>query len=104
LVTGSIRSKYDAINCRPGLPTSRQVRLSDGARQKFERATIYFKDGVGAHALSGFVLEFYMKKGGPSGRLGFPTSDVRRLANGATRASFERGKITCSASGSCRIR
>ncbi|MGH2528473.1 MAG: SpoIID/LytB domain-containing protein [Actinomycetota bacterium] len=103
LVTGSIRSKYDAINCRPGLPTSRQVRLSDGARQKFERATIYFKDGVGAHALSGFVLEFYMKKGGPSGRLGFPTSDVRRLANGATRASFERGKITCSASGSCRL-
>ncbi len=103
LVTGSIRTKYDAINCRPGLPTSRQVRLPGGARQKFERATIYVKDDVGAHALSGFVLEFYLKKGGPTGRLGFPTTDVRRLESGGTRAGFEHGRITCSASGSCRL-
>jgi uncharacterized protein with LGFP repeats len=46
------------------------------------------------------VLNRYLDKGGPGGRLGFPTSDVHRLQNGNLRASFERGVITCDADGS----
>jgi uncharacterized protein with LGFP repeats len=41
------------------------------------------------------VLDRYLIKGGPAGRLGFPTSDVHRLQNGNLRASFEGGVITC---------
>jgi SpoIID/LytB domain protein len=101
-ITGSIRQKYDAANCRPGLATSPQVAVAGGVRQQFQRGAIYFKTGIGAHVLSGSVLDFYLKKSGPRGRLGFPTSDVVTLKNGATRATFEHGKITCSASGACR--
>ena len=101
LITGDIRAKYDSSNCSAGLPTSRQVNVAGGERQKFVKATIYFKAGVGAHELSGDVLAYYLDKGGPSGSLGFPTSDVRKLANGATRASFENGTVTCSPAGSC---
>jgi SpoIID/LytB domain protein len=101
-ITGSIRQKYDATNCRPGLATSPEMPVAGGVRQQFQRGAIYFKAGIGAHLLSGSVLEFYVKKSGPKGRLGFPTSDVVTLKNGATRATFEHGKITCTASGACR--
>ena len=101
-ITGSIRQKYDATNCRAGLPTSPEVPVAGGLRQQFQRGAIYFKSETGPHMLSGSVLDFYLKKSGPKGKFGFPTSDVATLKNGATRATFERGKITCSASGACR--
>ncbi len=101
LVTGDIRAKYDETNCSPGLPTSRQMKVAGGRRQKFAKATIYFKAGLGAHEISGDVLAYYLDQGGPGGSLGFPTSDVRTLASGATRATFENGTITCTQAGSC---
>lgn len=103
LVTGAIRAKYDALNCRPGLPTSREVPVAGGSRQTFRNATIYSKEGPGAHALSGQVLDFYLAKGGPSGKLGFPTSDVRTMDNGHLRANFENGVVTCDPDGGCSI-
>jgi SpoIID/LytB domain protein len=101
-ITGSIRQKYDATNCRAGLATTRATSVAGGIRQQFQRGAIFVKSGIGPHLLSGAVLEFYLKKGGPKGRLGFPTSDVVRLKNDATRATFERGRITCSVWGACR--
>jgi stage II sporulation protein D len=101
-ITGSIRQKYDATNCRAGLATMRATPVAGGVRQQFQRGAIYSKSGIGPHLLSGSVLEFYLKKGGPKGRFGFPTSDVVRLKNDATRATFERGRITCSVWGACR--
>jgi len=103
-VTGKIRLKYDSLNCRPGLPASRQVGVGGGLRQKFEGGTIYYKEGAGAHELSGAVLDFYLRKGGPSGPLGFPTSDVVRRDNGGTSATFEDGAILCSPAGDCRLK
>ena len=94
-ITGEIRAKYDGLGCSPGLPTSRQVPVAGGERQKFDDGTIFHSGSVGAHLLRGLVLDRYLFKGGPAGRLGFPTSDVHRLANGNLRASFERGVITC---------
>jgi SpoIID/LytB domain protein len=94
-VTGPIRTKYDALGCSPGLPTSRAVAVAGGLRQTFGSATIYFHDGAGAHVLRDPVLAFYKSEGGPGGPLGFPTTDVRRLPNGNLRASFEHGRITC---------
>lgn len=102
-VVGSIRQKYDEINCRPGLPTSRLVTVAGGERQKFEQGTIYSKDGAGAHELFGALLDFFIQQGGPQGALGFPTSDVVRLDNGATKATFEHGTIVCTAAGACRV-
>lgn len=94
-ITGEIREKYDALNCSPGLPRSRQTVVPGGMRQKFEDANIYFSQGTGAHELHGPVLTRYLELGGPGGRFGFPITDVRRLSNGNLRARFERGVITC---------
>jgi stage II sporulation protein D len=94
-VTGMIRQKYDAIDCRPGLPTSRSAGVAGGQRQQFQRATIFYRSDVGAHSLTGTVLDAYLNKGGPAGKLGFPTTDVRSLTDGSRRARFEHGTITC---------
>lgn len=103
LVVGAIRAKYDGVNCAPGLPISRQVEVAGGLRQAFEEGTIYHSEATGPHLLDGPVLAFYEREGGAGGKLGFPTSDVRRLKNGNLRASFERGAITCRPDGTCWI-
>ncbi len=103
-VTGEIRSKYDALGCSPGLPTSRQVSVAGGERQKFEGGTIFHSGSTGAHLVRDPVLASYLDEGGPAGHLGFPTSDVHRLPNGNLRASFEGGVITCRTDGSsCQV-
>ena len=103
LVTGLIRAKYDNLDCAPGLPTSRQVQVAGGERQKFEDATIFTSDATGAHSLSGPLLDFFLSKDGPGGKLGFPTTDVQRLSGGATKAVFEHGVVKCTAAGVCKI-
>ena len=103
-VTGAIRAKYDGLGCSPGLPTSRQVAVAGGDRQKFQGGTIYHSGTSGAHYVRGPVLARYFDEGGPAGHLGFPTSDVHRLKNGNLRATFETGVITCEPDGSsCQV-
>ncbi len=101
-ITGAIRNKYDAISCKPGLPRSKRTNVAGGQRQRFDRSTIYYRSGVGAHAIGGAVLSAYLGEGGPNGHLGFPTTDVKTLDDGSRRARFEHGVITCDG-GSCNV-
>lgn len=104
LVTGEVREKYDALACLPGLPLSRLAPIAGGSRQRFEQATIFVSPGGDAAALWGEVLRHYLSLRGPRGDLGFPLSDVTTTAKGATRAAFERGRITCGPGGACTAR
>ena len=72
------------------------------SRVDFEHGRIYWKGGIGAFALSGDVLAFYLDHGGAGGPLGFPTSRVLQGNNGSTSATFEHGTIKCSTGGTCR--
>jgi stage II sporulation protein D len=62
-VTGPIRTKYDALRCAPGLPTSAQAIEGDGLRQSFKVGRIYHKVGAGAHWVHGFVLGYFLGPG-----------------------------------------
>ncbi len=161
-VVGEIRTRYDSLNCAPGLPASPQRNVLGGVQQSFaagaiyendaqgvtvwlkgpvydkylakqgpagvlglplsgvqflklpacarltcSRATfadgtIYYDSGIGAFELHGPVLDSYAARGGPGGKLGFPTSDVRNAGGGATSATFQHGTLFCPASGACR--
>ncbi|WP_197381113.1 LGFP repeat-containing protein [Mycolicibacterium mengxianglii] len=46
-----------------------------GAGQNFVGGKIYFSPETGAHVVSGTILEKYEAAGGPTGELGFPTSN-----------------------------
>jgi uncharacterized protein with LGFP repeats len=161
-VVGTVRAKYDALMCRPGLPRSRLLVLDHGSRQLFDRGgiyrngqvnltvwlkgsvhaeylgvggaggrlglpmsgpsrpqtsaaeicgecrqvtleggRIYFKPGIGAHALWGPVLSEYLSRGGVKGALGYPTTRVGS-ADGVSSATFEHGTISCSG-GTCQV-
>lgn len=111
---GAIDTEYLGIGGatgRLGLPSSRVTgfgRLARAAaacsacrRIAFQHGRIYYKPGVGAHALWGPVLSASLQRNGAGGRLGFPTSRVQRNGNGGVYATFEHGRITCSSGGSC---
>ena len=70
-------------------------------RLTLEGGRIYYKAGVGAHALWGPVLSAYLNHGGARGALGYPTTRVRR-SSGVREASFEHGTISCR-DGSCDV-
>lgn len=105
LVTGAVRAKYDALMCGPGEALTPQTTVQSGLRQRFAAATIFQGPELGAFSLDGELLAFYLSKKGPRGQLGFPTSDVRTLSNGATRARFQNGIVTCAPDGgTCRAK
>ena len=47
---------------------------ADGMGQSFAGGKIFFSPAVGAHAVSGAILEKYEAAGGPTGDLGFPNA------------------------------
>ncbi|HZB32899.1 MAG TPA: hypothetical protein VE465_22265, partial [Streptosporangiaceae bacterium] len=111
-LTGAIHTEYlgaGGAGGRLGLPRSVVVRpsmthaaaCSSCRRIVLERGRIYFKPGLGAHALWGRVLSTYLGRGGPRGALGYPRTRVR-VIGGVARASFEHGTIACS-NGTCRV-
>jgi SpoIID/LytB domain protein len=109
---GAIYQEYRAVGDaggRLGLPISRATAgaiagpetCSSCQRLVLERGRIYFKAGLGAHALWGPVLSAYLGNGGASGPLGYPRTRVR-LVDGVRSATFEHGTIACS-NGSCDV-
>jgi uncharacterized protein with LGFP repeats len=95
---------------RLGLPVSDAVQVqrtytaepcSSCRRIVLEGGRIYFKPGVGAHALWGSVLSAYLGHGGAQGPLGYPTTRVQ-VVDGGRQATFEHGTIACS-NGSCIV-
>lgn len=111
-VKGAIHKEYlgvGGMRGRLGLPVSAvRVRSTSAAetcsscrRIVLEGGRIYFKSGLGAHALWGSVLSAYLERGGAQGVLGYPKTRVR-VSDGVARASFEHGTIACS-SGHCTV-
>jgi SpoIID/LytB domain protein len=110
-LNGPIYSKYLSVNGAPGplgLPRTGVVTLTmppgcSGfacTRTVFDHGRIYYKQAVGAHALWGRVIGYYLSHQGALGPLGFPTTDA--TSNGL-RATFEGGTVTCPASGPCHV-
>lgn len=86
-----------------GVTTSSTLTCSDCRRVDFAGGRIYFKQGLGANALWGRVLETYLVNGGVNGDLGFPETRVRRIDGGGTRARFEAGTIRCPRGEACQV-
>jgi SpoIID/LytB domain protein len=92
-ITGPIRDRYDAVMCRPGLPTSRIESVEGGSRQRFEKGAIFRNGGDGITVwLRGAIFREYRAVRGPKGHLGMPTGQIVDVGPG-TRALFEHGRI-----------
>jgi SpoIID/LytB domain protein len=101
LVTGLIREEFDSEMCAPGTAQSRRVAIPGGARQRFDRGTIYQNEARDrAYWLRGPIYDEYRAEGETSGVLGLPRSEINVLtkpkgcgAVACKRARFEQGWI-----------
>jgi uncharacterized protein with LGFP repeats len=104
IVPGAIRERYDALDCRPGLPESKQLSLRDGSQQLFRKGGIFHNDDADVTVwLRGAVFDEYDAVGTGRGVLGLPTTGVVDLDGGTarraidcascSRVNFEGGRI-----------
>lgn len=91
---GAILQRYAAFKYEQGklgFPTSDETKtINGGVWQSFQKGTIYWKKGLGAHAVSGNFFTRYRNDGYEHGIHGFPTSD-EYLDRGHVRQNFEHG-------------
>ena len=74
---------------------SAEYAVPRGSAQKFDKGRIFYSRATGARELFGTVLAGYRDVGGPSGRLGLPTTGVQSRSSGV-RAKFVGGVIWSS--------
>jgi uncharacterized protein with LGFP repeats len=75
-----------------------------GCGQQFERGSVYWSPGSGAHPTSGAIRALWMRMGWERGPLGYATTDIRcGLAQDGCDQSFEGGVVTWSATTGTRM-
>jgi SpoIID/LytB domain protein len=98
-ITGPIRTRYDRLGCRPGLPTSRQRAVTGGAQQFFAHGGLYRNGDADMTVwLKGAIDREFRAVGAAAGRLGVPTSSPIALSrstscSGCRRVTFAGGRI-----------
>lgn len=75
-----------------GPPVGPATEVADGSLTEFERGVIVVDPTARAFVVQGRILDAYREAGGPSGELGFPTSD-ETTTDGGWITTFEHGTI-----------
>jgi stage II sporulation protein D len=98
-IIGSIRARYDALNCAPGLPKGAEFTWKDldgtvrGRAQPFINGRLFFNDETDAvWYVKRPMLDKYLELRTAGVDLGFPTSDAVAVTGGKA-SYFERGRI-----------
>ena len=104
-----IDAKYQALGGSAGalgFPTGPELTIVGGWSQTFQHGTIYVS-AAGSFATLDAVDAKYGQEGGPSGTLGYPTSDPAPVpaTTAGKRSVFQRGTITCTSTAvsSCTV-
>jgi hypothetical protein len=58
-----------------GFPTSDEVPVGAGRTSAFQFGQVYWTTALGAHEVHGAILREYLNMGGPTGALGFPSTN-----------------------------
>ena len=97
-VYGSIRDKWSALGWERsyvGYPTTGENGTPDGIGRfnHFQRGSIYYTPGTGAHNVQGSIRDKWTALGWEQSYLGYPTTDELDAANGGKFNHFQRGSI-----------
>ena len=88
-----------------GAPTAMAATAGDGTMLAFTNGTIFSSPSTGAHLVQGEILKAYTAQGGPTGKLGFPTSDETetgggyKVSGGGWVSEFQHGTIAWTNNG-----
>lgn len=91
-----IAQKYEEIQASSGhlgAPVGDTQEVGGGQMLEFEGGTLIQNPDGEAFLVQGVILEEYITNGGPTGELGFPTTDETPTANGFI-STFDSGEIT----------
>ncbi|KIA73368.1 hypothetical protein ANMWB30_22950 [Arthrobacter sp. MWB30] len=84
--SGAIGKLYDSnsdVRRSLGSAISGEIPIGNGMYQRFEHGAIYNSPVWGAHAtLDGDIQTRFLADGGPTGKLGFPTTEKQAFAGG----------------------
>jgi outer membrane protein assembly factor BamB len=78
VVQGDIYALYQQLGQSGGLlgfPTSDELPIGSGRYSTFQFGRVYWSPTTGAHEVHGAILTEYLFMGGPTGALGFPTTN-----------------------------
>ena len=78
-----------------GAPTGPEVTVAGGRMRPYQNGRIYWSPSTGARVVRGAILTKYLAYGGPTSRLGLPTTDRVDVTDGRTN-SFVGGAIYTS--------
>jgi hypothetical protein len=99
-VQGLIMAHYAQLGGATGVlgfPTADEAASgpagSGGRFSQFQVGNMYWTPPTGAHEVQGVILGHYLQLGGPSGVLGFPTSDETASPAGGRMNTFQVGDI-----------
>jgi hypothetical protein len=78
-----------------GMPVSADTAVGAGRKASFVGGIVVWSPSSGVHEVHGSILRLYLSLGGPTGTLGFPTSDEEDVPGvpGAKRSTFQNGDI-----------
>ena len=76
-----------------GFPTSDELPVTGGRESDFQGGRVYWSPATGAHEVHGAILARYLSFGGPTGWLGFPTSDELPCRPGGRESDFQGGRV-----------
>ncbi|MCL1838182.1 MAG: SpoIID/LytB domain-containing protein [Propionibacteriaceae bacterium] len=95
-------AKDKNVNGTIGVPTTSEKVIGAGLHAQFTGGDLFWTKTTGSKLLSGAILQAYLAEKGPSGKLGWPTSDVGTIKvvkvsdiKSGVEAYFEKGLITC---------
>ncbi len=74
-------AKLGGLTSVLGAPVGGHYQVGGGWGQTYQAGRIYYTAATGAHEVHGAILAHYQDLGGPTGVLGFPTSDELDTAN-----------------------
>ena len=110
-VIAGMRDAYFGLNGASGvlgLPTSVEAAIAangGGSGQSFENGSLYSTVRFGTRAVFGPIRTAYFARGGASGELGWPISNVGAIAanGGGTAQAFQNGSIYSSTPGAFAV-
>ena len=98
-VHGAVRGVWERLGWEAGplgYPVSDELSTPDGRARfsRFERGSVYWSRGTGAHEVLGEVREAWARTGWEAGPLGLPTTGELATPDGRARYNhFERGSV-----------
>ncbi len=93
--TDAIRVRWLAVGGSTGSlgnPTGGFETYTDGKSQSFEHGSIFWSEATGAHAVRTPIRTAYLRAGGQSGDLGYPTAE-QECQDDVCWQNFEHGQI-----------